>query len=380
MHILIVGAGIAATALAAHLEQQGGWTVHLAGQPRRSDDAEGVVLWQNALRILEDLQLLEPLESRARTADIWQLRNADDRVLNTVEFASEDGMEDLLTMRRSDLLEVLCGGLDDAEIDRTARVSGIEPEEEKTTVIFEDHRSEAYDLVVAADGIDSTVRKLAFDGWTSETFDDVSIHLPITAGDEAALDHPVQWFGQGGASVVALPVAGAAAAHAVLPFNGEPNSVDARELLRQQSGQFPTPIGRLFDQAHHRLVARPNREVKVGNWYNERVLLIGDAAHGLHPLVGIGPTLALEDARLLYELLADKAPDHLEVALRRFQARRMTRLRRFRRLSYVTRKSVLTRSPLAASMRDFMISRSAKFAELLVSDVDPVGGGRRTPS
>jgi 2-polyprenyl-6-methoxyphenol hydroxylase-like FAD-dependent oxidoreductase len=43
--------------------------------------------------------------------------------------------------------------------------------------------------------------------------------------------------------------------------------------------------------------------VNVDDWYNGRVVLIGDAAHASSPLMGQGGCMAMEDAFVLAEIL-----------------------------------------------------------------------------
>jgi ubiquinone biosynthesis UbiH/UbiF/VisC/COQ6 family hydroxylase len=57
-------------------------------------------------------------------------------------------------------------------------------------------------------------------------------------------------------------------------------------------------------------VAFPLRLMRVPQVVAPRLALIGDAAHGIHPLSGHGINLGFQDARVLAELLASRQPWH----------------------------------------------------------------------
>ncbi len=81
----------------------------------------------------------------------------------------------------------------------------------------------------------------------------------------------------------------------------------------------------------HEVLAYTYRDVQIKRFFNGRAALIGDAAHSMSPQLGQGASLALQDAFLLAEALA-QSPD-LDLALRTYNARSRAQVLGLQRLS-----------------------------------------------
>jgi salicylate hydroxylase len=71
-------------------------------------------------------------------------------------------------------------------------------------------------------------------------------------------------------------------------------------------------------------------------WHRDRVVILGDAAHGMLPHHGQGANTSIEDAFALAALLADTGSGDLGSAFSRFQDLRRARTRKIQRSSRVT--------------------------------------------
>ena len=71
-------------------------------------------------------------------------------------------------------------------------------------------------------------------------------------------------------------------------------------------------------------------------WYRDRVVILGDAAHGMLPHHGQGANTSIEDAFALAALLADARATTSDSTFSRFQTLRRTRTRKIQRSSQVT--------------------------------------------
>jgi 2-octaprenylphenol hydroxylase len=177
-------------------------------------------------------------------------------------------------------------------------------------------------LVVGADGADSQVRRLAGLGTRSWSYR----QRALTA--TARLDTPHD--------ETAWQCFTAEGPLALLPLH-DPHEVSivwslppdrAGELAAMPSADFCAELGRATEQrAGCVRECGPRASVDLRQhhavrYVRERLALIGDAAHGIHPMAGQGGNLGLADARVLAEeLKAAGEPGALD--LRRYERRRM---------------------------------------------------------
>jgi len=173
-------------------------------------------------------------------------------------------------------------------------------------------------LVIAADGARSFVRKAAGIEAQERAYDQTAVVANF------AIDAPHhgtawQWFTQDGV-IALLPLpASQAAAHAVSLVWSAPTktatelmALSAQDLadrveatVHTASGQTAAPSGLrpLGAAASFAL-----RTLKVAQMSAPRVVLVGDAAHVVHPLAGQGLNLGLQDVACLLDVLAAREP------------------------------------------------------------------------
>jgi FAD-dependent urate hydroxylase len=89
--------------------------------------------------------------------------------------------------------------------------------------------------------------------------------------------------------------------------------------------QFDSPVTLLIQQQTDpmRVVFVPVQEVETAAYYQDGIVLIGDAAHAFPPLLAQGAAMAIEDAVTLSELLGEGAA--MEQVLRSYEAKRRPR-------------------------------------------------------
>jgi 2-polyprenylphenol 6-hydroxylase len=181
----------------------------------------------------------------------------------------------------------------------------------EASIALDDGRCLAARLVIGADGARSLVRARAGIPGDAQAYGQTAV-VANFACSRPHRNVAWQWFrgpASGGAVLALLPLPGdhvsmvwsarTADAARLLALDGETLAREVAAAAQHALGDFSlvTPA-RGF--ALQRLAA--------GSLVAPRVALAGDAAHVIHPLAGQGANLGLQDARLLAEVLAARAP------------------------------------------------------------------------
>jgi 2-polyprenyl-6-methoxyphenol hydroxylase-like FAD-dependent oxidoreductase len=168
MKAVVAGGGIGGLAAAVALHRRGIDVVVLerAGQPDTAGAA--LSLWPNALRGLDQLGIGDQVRQHAALGGDSGIRRPDGRWLARARLgrAIENRFGDpLVIVHRATLAQLLAGQLPPGTIRYATTVTGVQPGElvAAASVHTTDGDQQA-DLVVAADGIRSTLRTALFPG------------------------------------------------------------------------------------------------------------------------------------------------------------------------------------------------------------------------
>jgi 2-octaprenyl-6-methoxyphenol hydroxylase len=171
------------------------------------------------------------------------------------------------------------------------------------------------DLVVAADGARSRLRDAAGLGWIGWRYGQSGIVATI-AHERDHEGRAVEHFLPSGPFAI-LPLAPAASPEPGFPHRSsivwterseavaDLLSLDAEDLAPEIERRFGLELGAI------RLVSRPQAyPLSFGiarHFHRDGLVLLGDAAHVVHPIAGQGLNLGLKDAAVLAEYLAQDA-------------------------------------------------------------------------
>lgn len=205
------------------------------------------------------------------------------------------------------LIDALVARAEAAGIDlRATAVSGYETGTEGVDVTLADGSTIAASLLVAADGARSKLREraaIATHGWDYD-----QSGIVVTVGHER--DH------HGRAEEHFLP----AGPFAILPLTGKRSSLvwtetrkEAARIIALDAEEFHAELERRFGlhlgevKALDKPRAFPLGYFVARSFIAERLALVGDAAHVIHPIAGQGLNMGLKDVAALAEVVVDAA-------------------------------------------------------------------------
>ncbi|MFF5178466.1 FAD-dependent monooxygenase [Micromonospora sp. NPDC000316] len=366
---VVVGAGVGGLAVAGALARSG-WQVTLLDRAERvRPEPTAVVLWPNGVRALQALGLGAGLAAIATPLPDGGVRRPDGHWLVQPRPTSVERMP--VVVHREDLHDALIAGLGErVELRTGVTVRHVRVEPGERPGVSDGRHSIEADLVVAADGTDSVIRRqLAPEsGVVSSGCAAWRAVIPWYRAPRLPAGQPIagEVLGAGYRFVAAsLGERGssggstrggiywvATAAGAPRP---EPPETQLALLRRWYAG-WPAPIAELLDATDPSdLVQQEVRELRpLPRAYGfpagpGGVVLLGDAAHAMPPHLGQGACLAFEDAATLASLLREaRLPDAVQAYDRVRRPRAATVVRQTRRMSAVLQ----TRGRLALRARD----------------------------
>jgi 2-octaprenyl-3-methyl-6-methoxy-1,4-benzoquinol hydroxylase/2-octaprenylphenol hydroxylase len=206
-----------------------------------------------------------------------------------------------------------------------AKVTGTDATDDRRTLTLDDDTSVAARLVVAADGADSVLRGLLGIATRDRDYGQRAVVAHV-ATERAHESTAWQRFVPGG-TIAFLPLADGRSS-----IVWSVSQADAERLLALGDEAFCAELGAAFDFRLGRITATTERasfplRMKLAERYlAPRFVLIGDAAHAVHPLAGQGVNLGLRDVGELRSVLVEardaKRDFAAESVLRRYERRR----------------------------------------------------------
>lgn len=201
------------------------------------------------------------------------------------------------------------------------------PNQGQTPVVLENGQRLHCSLLIAADGARSRIRTQV--GFAMREWDYKQHALVCNVQTEQSMQHTAwQRFSEYG-PLAFLPL-GEDAQFASIVFSA---SVDKAQSMLQMSGEaLAEELGKQFEQRLGRIVnissaqVIPLRQRHAKRYVKQGVVLIGDAAHSIHPLAGQGVNLGFKDAKQLAQCLAPVELNNqtsLKRGLSSYEARRM---------------------------------------------------------
>ncbi len=325
MRILVVGGGVAGLSMARALHLRGLDSEIVERDPAWRIAGAGVYIPGNGMAALDRLGLGDAV--RARGAIVERRRLYDERGRSFIDFDEAGFWRSValpVALHRVDLHDILADGVEGVPIRFRTTVAELDDRGNAVTATFSDGTRRQYDLVVAADGIHSSIRESVVGGPRATPAGQVGWRWILDGHPEIAgwngwlsKDRGFLALAIGGGRVYCY--ADVRQREATDPTGGDP----AR--LAAMLAEFGDPVrGLLAQMPPASEVWFSPIEEAAPTWSKGRVVLVGDAAHASSPNMAEGASLALEDALVLAEELT--AAPTIDAAVAAFRDRRTARV------------------------------------------------------
>lgn len=334
LDIAVVGGGMVGAAAALALARAGFATALLEARAPKSWQASDEVdlrvvgLAPSSIELLDGLGVWTSIRT-ARSGPYAHMHVWDAESGASLHFDAADEGRDLLGhIVENNLVQwTLWQALDAAGVRRLcpAEVRGIDAREDRITLELADGETLAARLVVAADGAASPLRELA--GIATHGHDYAQRAVVAHVATERPHEQTAwQRFLPSG-PLALLPLAdGRSSVVWSLPED------EAQRVLQLSDADFMHELGVASDFRLGRITATTKRaafplKLQLADTYQaERLVLLGDAAHAVHPLAGQGVNLGLRDVIELRDVLVAARDAGRDIAatdvLRRYARRR----------------------------------------------------------
>ncbi|SDH05641.1 2-octaprenylphenol hydroxylase [Pseudomonas benzenivorans] len=339
--LIIVGAGMVGSTLALALQARGLEILLLDGGPlsvKPFDNGAPFEPRVSALsiasqRVLERLGVWQGIVAR-RSSPYGEMRVWDGCGTGQIHFSAASVHAETLghIVENRVVQDALLERLHDSPVGLLAgaRLEQLRRSSDDWLLSLSDGRQLRAPLLIAADGANSAVRRLA--GCATREWD--YLHHAIVTSVRCSEPHQAtawQRFTDDG-PLAFLPLVSAPDEHwCSIVWSAVP--AEAERLMALDDQAFCGELGKAFEQrlgqvlhADRRLCI-PLRQRHAKRYVEEGLALIGDAAHSIHPLAGQGVNLGFLDAAVLAEVLLHALARGERLAdvrvLSRYERRRM---------------------------------------------------------
>jgi 2-polyprenyl-6-methoxyphenol hydroxylase-like FAD-dependent oxidoreductase len=337
LKVIIIGGGIGGTAAALAL-MRAGCDVHIFEQAQiKSEVGAGIQISPNATRLLQRYGLGEALKPPAVRPQAIEVRRWDNGAILVREELG-DAVETAYGapyyhFHRGDLLSVLSDALPRGVLQTAQCCVGVTQTDGGVRAQFEDGSFADADLLVGADGIHSTVRRILFGDERPRFSGNVAYRglAPAERLSHLGLRHnATNWMGPGGHFVHYFVSGGRyvnfVAVHEQANWERESwtdrgTVDDARRRYAGWHPQIHAILGAVDETFKWALFDRAPLE----KWSVGRITLLGDACHPMLPYMAQGAAQAIEDGATLAACLAGVSRSDIAPALQRYEVLRKPR-------------------------------------------------------
>jgi salicylate hydroxylase len=334
LRVAVVGGGIGGLATGLALRRRGIDVTVYEQAPALGEVGAGVQMTPNSLRLLDRFGLGDELRRLGVRLDPERSMyyRMDGTPIAPVLTTDSTGQNFIYGIHRADLVNILASGIPAGVVHTGRRCTGLQHSPDGVRRDFDDGAVVEADVVVAADGIHSSLQRHVVEPARPVHSGSVAYRglLPTEEVPSWPTDRFELWMGAG-KHLLVFPVRSGT----LINYVGfVPSDVRAEESWSAPGD--PAVLAEAFtgwDPRIQELLAAVRSTFWWGlydreplrRWTNGRLTLLGDAAHPMLPHLGQGANQSIEDAVALSIVLADATPETAPARLQEYEALRHPR-------------------------------------------------------
>jgi salicylate hydroxylase len=337
--VAIVGGGIGGLFAATALIAQGLRVSVYEQAPALGEIGAGVFLTPNSVRQLKRVGLEPAVEKwGARVGAESRYFRHDGAPIAPVQVTDSSGWNATFGMHRADLVDFLANALPASTVHTGHRCTGFDQSRDAARVWFANGATAEADLVIAADGIHSELRRFVtppsrpvFHG--SVAYRGLLAHDRISHWPNNAW---LMWLGKA-KHFLTFPVRGGALINYVgfVPADEEMkeswSAPGDPDVLRREFAGWDPRIGHLLAEVQSTFRWALYDREPLPTWTKGRLTLLGDAAHPMLPHLGQGANQSIEDGMALATILSRATRNTAPAALVAYERLRRERVAQVQR-------------------------------------------------
>lgn len=357
--VIIIGGGTAGLCLAITLRYFGVEVKVYEKRANAGDAGAGIILAPNALQALEPFGITDQIIRAGYGRGGIQTWNEKGEKITDLSVPQDNYM--MYSIHRADLNELLFDALPSGTVEYGKECVSINQDEQAVRIHFRDGSEATGDILVAADGIHSVVRKQVLKK-SSYRFAGYTCWRGIVSTDacEGLYEEFIEtWGSKGRFGMIPLPKK-QMYWHAMV--NAEENNSQFRNYtindLANHFKDYHKPIPSLL-KASNQMIHRDIVDiVPMERFYYNRILFIGDAAHAFTPNLGQGACQAIEDSVVAADCI-NRNTDYRR-AFAEFDSRRRKKIEKISKQSWLFGKITQIENPIVISARNWLLQHTPR--------------------